>query len=152
MRRSAGILPYRLRAGELQVLLVHPGGPFWQNRDQGAWSIAKGEYGEDEEAEAAARREFAEETGWTIEGDLQPLGEVRQPSGKRVIAFAVEAELDPATLVSMPFEMEWPPRSGRRQSFPEVDCAGWFSLAQAREKLLTGQLSFIDRLAALCSG
>ena len=152
MRRSAGILPYRWWSGELQVLLVHPGGPFWRNRDQGAWSIAKGEYGEDEEAEAAARREFTEETGWTIEGDLKPLGEIRQPGGKRVLAFAVQAELDPATLVSMTFEMEWPPRSGRRQSFPEVDRAAWFSLEEAREKLLTGQRPFIERLAALCSG
>lgn len=151
MLRSAGILPYRWRAGELQVLLVHPGGPFWQKRDQGAWSIAKGEY-EDEEPEAAARREFTEETGWEIGGDLQPLGEVRQPSGKRVLAFAVKAELDPATLVSMHFEMEWPPRSGRGQSFPEVDRAEWFSLEEAREKLLTGQRPFVDRLAALCSG
>ncbi len=147
MRKSAGILPFNRRAGVLQVLLVHPGGPFWRNRDEGAWSIAKGEYGEDEHPETAARREFAEETGWQALGDLIPLGEVRQAGGKQVAAFALEAEFDPNTLSSNLFEMEWPPRSGRMQRFPEVDRAEWFDLEQAREKVLASQKQFLERLA-----
>lgn len=125
---------------------MHPGGPFWRKRDEGAWSIAKGEYGEDEQAEAAARREFTEETGWDVPDALTLLGEIRQAGGKYVTAFAVEADLDPRTLHSNLFEIEWPPRSGRRQSFPEIDRAKWFGLDEAREKLLAGQRGFIDRL------
>jgi len=145
-RRSAGILPFRRTPGGVEVLLVHPGGPFWQKRDAGAWSIAKGEYSEDEQPEAAALREFAEETGWTVSGELIPLDEIRQSGGKIVTAFALEADFDPSTLASNTFEMEWPPRSGRMSSFPEVDRAAWFSLDEAHEKLVTGQRSLLQRL------
>lgn len=145
-RKSAGILPFRRRAGAVEVLLVHPGGPFWQKRDDGAWSITKGEYGDDEQAEVAARREFMEETGWGVSGTLKPLGEIRQAGGKSVTAFAMEAELDPQTLRSNLFEIEWPPRSGRMHSFPELDRAEWFDLDVVREKLLSGQWFFIDQL------
>ena len=149
--KSAGILVYRGRAGEIEVLLVHPGGPFWARRDAGAWSIPKGEYSDDEDAQAAARREFAEETGWRIDGELTPLGEIRQKAGKAVTAFAAEGDFDPATLTSNSFEMEWPPKSGRIASLPEVDRAGWFSLAEAREKIIEGQRPLLDRLEALVS-
>ena len=147
--RSAGTLVYRKRAGVIEVLLVHPGGPFWQKRDLGAWSIPKGEYADNEDAEAAARREFTEETGWTIAGEMTPLGEIRQKAGKTVTAFAAECDFDPATLASNSFEMEWPPRSGRVASFPEVDRAGWFSPADAHEKIIEGQRPLLDRLEAL---
>jgi predicted NUDIX family NTP pyrophosphohydrolase len=145
--KSAGVLLYRREGGELRVLLVHPGGPFWAKKDAGAWSIPKGEYSDGEDPEAAARREFAEELGVALGGDLQPLGEAVQPSRKRVVAFAAEGDLDVAAIRSNSFEIEWPPKSGRRQSFPEVDRAGWFSLDEAREKLLPGQRVFLDRLA-----
>lgn len=147
--KSAGVLLYNRKAGALRVLLVHPGGPFWAKKDAGAWSIPKGEYAEGEDPEAAARREFEEELGVALEGELRPLGEAVQPSRKRIVAYAVEGELDPARIVSNTFEMEWPPRSGRRQAFPEIDRAGWFTLAEAREKLLPGQRVFLDRLGAL---
>jgi predicted NUDIX family NTP pyrophosphohydrolase len=150
--KSAGILIYRRRAGTIEVLLVHPGGPFWARRDAGAWSIPKGEYSDDEDAEAAARREFAEETGWTIKGELKPLGEVRQKAGKAVTAFAGRGDFDPATLASNRFEMEWPPKSGRTASFPEVDRAGWFGLAEAAEKIIEGQRTLLDRLGELVGG
>jgi predicted NUDIX family NTP pyrophosphohydrolase len=146
--RSAGILPFRTNAGALEVLLAHPGGPFWRNRDDGAWSIVKGEYLDGEDAETAARREFTEETGWEPAGDLLPLGEVRQPGGKYVIAFAVEGDFDPATLRSDMFEIEWPPRSGAMRSFPEVDRAAWFDLDTARRKILAGQAPFLARFEA----
>lgn len=149
--KSAGILVYRGRAGEIEVLLVHPGGPFWTRRDSGAWSIPKGEYSNDEDAQAAARREFAEETGWRIEGELTPLGEIRQKVGKAVTAFAAEGDFDPVTLTSNSFEMEWPPKSGRVASLPEVDRAGWFSLAEAHQKIIEGQRPLLDRLEALVS-
>ena len=145
-KRSAGLLMYRRGAAGLAVLLVHPGGPFWANKDLGAWSIPKGEYGADEKPLAAAQREFTEETGARPGGDFVPLGEVKQPGGKHVSAWAIEGDFDPATLVSNSFEMEWPPRSGRKRSFPEVDRADWFSLDEARRKILTGQRPFIDRL------
>jgi predicted NUDIX family NTP pyrophosphohydrolase len=147
--RSAGILLHRGRGRALEVLLVHPGGPLWARRDHGAWSIPKGEHGPDEEPLAAARREFAEELG--VEppsGDARDLGEVRQRSGKRVRVFALAGDLDPRTAVSNTFEREWPPRSGRRQQFPEVDRVEWFSLREARERLLAAQAPFLDRLAA----
>jgi len=150
MRRSAGILPYRKRSGALQVLLVHPGGPFWRKRDEGAWSIVKGEFIDGEDPEAAARREFSEETGWLAEGELMPIGEIRQAGGKRVLAFALDADFDPRTLNSNTFEIEWPPRSGQRQAFPEVDRAEWFSPDQAREKMIAGQLPLLERLVELC--
>ena len=145
--RSAGILLYKHEAGEVRVLLVHPGGPFWAKKDAGAWSIPKGEYGDGEDPEAAARREFEEELGVALEAALEPLGEAVQPSRKRVIAYACGGDLDVAAIRSNSFEIEWPPKSGRRQHFPEIDRAGWFTLAEAREKILPGQRVFLDRLA-----
>jgi predicted NUDIX family NTP pyrophosphohydrolase len=145
---SAGFLPYRVTAsGQLEVLLVHPGGPFWARKDDGAWSIPKGEYQPDAEPDAlaVAEREFAEELGTQPpQGDRLPLGELKQPGGKRVTAWAIECDLDVSKATSNTFEMEWPPKSGRLQSFPEVDRAAWFSLTMARVKLLKGQLPFID--------
>ena len=143
---SAGILLYRRSDAGPQVLLVHPGGPFWARKDAGAWSIPKGVVEAGEDREAAARREFAEETGHRAEGRATDLGEVRLKSGKRVHAFAVEGELDADAIVSNTFEMVWPPRSVRTQEFPEVDRAGWFSLAEASEKLNPAQTEFVDRL------
>jgi predicted NUDIX family NTP pyrophosphohydrolase len=132
------------------VLLVHPGGPFWARKDLGAWSIPKGELDGDEEPSACARREFTEETGTALpEGALDDLGTVKLKSGKLVYAFAVAGDLDPETLLSNTFELEWPPRSGRMQTFPEVDRAGWFDLAAAREKLNPAQAAFVDRLETL---
>lgn len=150
-RRSAGILPFRFSAGVLEVLLAHPGGPYWQKRDDGAWSIIKGEYSPEETALAAARREFAEETGWSAAGELLPLGELRQPGGKIVTAFAMRGDFDPATLGSNLFEIEWPPRSGLRASFPEIDRAAWFGLEAAGSKILPGQAPFLARLAAVAA-
>jgi predicted NUDIX family NTP pyrophosphohydrolase len=144
---SAGLLLYRLRDGAPQVLLVHPGGPFWARKDEGAWSIPKGEHGADEAPQAAAIRELAEELGTTLElGDLTDLGEVRQRGGKLVRGFAAEGDFDPDTLHSNTFEMEWPPRSGKRQEFPEVDRAQWFDPETAREKINPAQSAFLDRL------
>ena len=147
-RRSAGILLHRGGADRREVLLVQPGGPFWAKRDDGAWSIPKGEYADGEDPLAAARREFEEELGSALPGDaeLRALGEVRQKNGKRVAAWAAEGDLDASAARSNTFEMEWPPRSGRRQEFPEIDRAEWFTLAQAREKLLPAQAAFLDRL------
>ena len=145
-KKSAGILMYRRDGGLLRVLLVHPGGPFWAKRDAGAWSIPKGEYGDDEDPQVAALREFEEETGVRPSGSAVFIGEIRQSGGKRVTAFAVEGDLDPAIIRSNQFEMEWPPRSGRRQSFPEIDEARWFSLEEARIKILAGQAPLLDRL------
>ena len=144
--KSAGILVYRRRADGLEVLLVHPGGPFWARRDAGTWSIPKGEYLAGEEPADAARREFAEETGWTLAGSLVPLGDVRQASGKVITAFAAKGDFDPSTLRSNTFEVEWPPRSGRRATFPEVDRAGWFALEAARRKILPAQAPLLDAL------
>jgi predicted NUDIX family NTP pyrophosphohydrolase len=145
--KSAGVLLYRREDGALKVLLVHLGGPFWAKKDAGAWSIPKGEYVEGEDPEAAARRELEEELGMALQGALRSLGEAVQPSRKRVIAFAAEGDLDIAAIRSNSFELEWPPKSGRKQSFPEVDRAGWFTLEEAREKILAGQRVFLDRLA-----
>ncbi len=145
-RVSAGLLPYRWRDEELEVFLVHPGGPFWANKDAGAWSIAKGEIGEGEAPRAAARREFAEETGLTLAGEAIALTPVRQAGGKLVHAFALEAEIDPAAIRSNHFTIEWPPRSGERRDFPEVDRAGWFGLEAARRKLLQSQLPLLEDL------
>jgi predicted NUDIX family NTP pyrophosphohydrolase len=150
LARSAGILLYRLRDGELEVLLVHPGGPFWARKDAGAWSIPKGEYGDDEDPQACALREFEEETGTALNpAELADLGGVRLKSGKQVAAWAVEGDLDADAIVSNTFELEWPPRSGRTQEFPEVDRAGWFGLEEAREKLNAAQAAFLDRLREL---
>jgi predicted NUDIX family NTP pyrophosphohydrolase len=145
--KSAGVLLYKGGADQLKVLLVHPGGPFWAKRDRGAWSIPKGEIMEGEDPEKAARREFAEELGVALDGALNLLGEKVQPSGKRIIAYAGEGDIDCAAIRSNSFEIEWPPKSGRRRSFPEIDRAGWFSLDEARDKLLKGQLPFLDLLA-----
>lgn len=147
-RTSAGILLYR-RVPSLEVLLAHMGGPFFARKDDGAWSIPKGEYGPDEDAFAAALREFAEELGSPAPStQLVPLGSVRQANGKVVTAWAVEGDLDAAAIVSNTFDLEWPPRSGRVQSFPEVDRAAWFDLESARPKLVKGQVELLDRLAA----
>jgi len=140
---------YRRAAGVLQVLLVHPGGPFWVRRDAGAWSIPKGEYGPDEDPEDAARREFSEELGMAAQGACQPLGEIRQKGGKIVTAFALEGDLDVDTITSSHFEIEWPPDSGQRKSFPEVDRAQWFDLDEARERILPAQVPLLNRLFAL---
>jgi predicted NUDIX family NTP pyrophosphohydrolase len=148
-KHSAGLLLYRRSAAGLTVLLVHPGGPFWAKKDLGAWSIPKGEYAADEEPLAAAQREFFEETGARPRGAFAPLGEIEQPGGKHVMAWAVEGDFDPATLVSNTFELEWPPRGGRKRSFPEVDRAEWFLPDDARKKILAAQRPFIDRLERL---
>jgi predicted NUDIX family NTP pyrophosphohydrolase len=146
--RSAGILLFRRRDNGLDVLLVHPGGPFFARRDAGAWSIPKGRYEEDEEPLACARREFAEELGSPCpDGPALELGEIRQRNGKRVTAWAVEGDLDADAITSNTFMIEWPPRSGRQQEFPEVDRAAWFGLNAAREKLLAAQTPLLDRLA-----
>ncbi len=146
---SAGLLLYRVREDEPEVFLVHPGGPLWARRDTGAWSIPKGEPGKEEDLLAAARREFAEETGLTVEGEFRALAPVRQAGGKLVHAFAVRGDCDPATIASNTFEMEWPRRSGRLREFPEVDRAGWFTLDEAKRKLNPAQVGLIEQLGAL---
>jgi predicted NUDIX family NTP pyrophosphohydrolase len=147
-RRSAGILLYR-RNGALEVLLVHPGGPFWARKDLGAWSIPKGEYEEGEDPLATALRELEEETGHRLEAtDLLELGWIRQRGGKLLTAWAAQGDLDASAITSNTFTMEWPPRSGRRREFPEVDRAGWFELPAAREKLLAAQTELLDRLVS----
>jgi predicted NUDIX family NTP pyrophosphohydrolase len=146
-RRSAGILLFRRRAGGIEVLLGHMGGPFWTRRDAGAWSLPKGEYGDDETPEAAARREFEEELGLPLPaGPLLELGEVRQSGGKRVTAWALEANLDPSEVVPGTFELEWPRGSGQLRTFPEIDRADWFDLEAARERIVAGQRPLLDRL------
>jgi predicted NUDIX family NTP pyrophosphohydrolase len=148
-KRSAGILLYKRDTDALRVLLAHPGGPFWKNRDEGAWSIPKGELDERENDEDTARREFREELGADAGDILEPLGEITQKGGKVVVAFAVEGDFDITALRSNPFEMEWPPRSGRMQSFPEIDAAEWMTIPQARQKMLPAQIDFLDRLIEL---
>ncbi len=145
-KRSAGLLMFRRKRGTLELFLVHPGGPFWRNKDAGAWSIPKGEYEEREDPLSAAQREFAEETSLTPHGDFIPLGEAQQAGGKFVKAWAFEGDCDPALINSNTFTMEWPPRSGKQVEFPEVDRAGWFAIADARGKILQGQLDLLDRL------
>jgi predicted NUDIX family NTP pyrophosphohydrolase len=149
---SAGILMYRHGDSGLVVLLVHPGGPFWRNRDIGAWSIPKGELQDGEEPETTARREFAEELGAEATGPLVPLGQIRQRGGKTVLGYALQGEFDVSALRSNDIAIEWPPRSGRTEYFPEIDRAAWFSLPLARQKILAGQLPFLDRLEMLCNG
>jgi len=145
---SAGILAFRLRnATKLEVLLVHPGGPFWKNKDAQAWSIPKGELDEQEEPLVAARREFAEELGFPVDGDFLALTPVRQSGGKSVHAFAVEADFDAAQAKSNTFSMEWPPKSGRLQEFPEIDRAEWFALEVALQKINAGQAALLRELA-----
>jgi len=140
---------YRRIGSQLEVLLVHPGGPYWRRRDEGAWSIPKGEVDAGEDAADAARREFTEETGVHLAGPLEPLGEIRQRGGKRVLAFAAEGDVDIQIIKSNTFEMEWPPKSGGKQVFPEIDRAGWFDLPVAQAKILEGQRPLLDRLAEL---
>lgn len=145
-KASAGLLLFREVAGRLEVLLVHPGGPYWARKDEGAWSIPKGEFEEGEDPLEAAKREFGEETGFAIDGEPFPLDPLRQPGGKVVHAWALRGDLDPGRVRSNTFSMEWPPRSGRKQEFPEVDRAEWFSLENAERKILKGQSGFLSQL------
>jgi len=149
-KQSAGLVLFRTRLGELEILLVHPGGPFWQRKDEHAWSIPKGEF-ESEDPLEAAKREVAEEIGVQCEGDFIPLGSLKQAGGKLVHAWAIEQDFDPSALRSNSFELEWPPKSGRVRSFPEVDAADWFPIDPAKQKILKGQLGFIDRIVAATS-
>jgi predicted NUDIX family NTP pyrophosphohydrolase len=146
VKKSAGLLMYRRRQSGPEVFLVHPGGPFWAKKDAGAWSIPKGEYSPEENPLDVAKREFQEETGFQAEGNFLPLTPRKQPGGKMVTAWAYERDCDPSAIKSNTFSMEWPPRSGRRQDFPEVDRAGWFTLLAAREKILKGQEGFLEEL------
>ena len=150
--RSAGLLLYRRRQQRLEVLLAHPGGPFWARKDEGAWTIPKGELDEHEDPLDGATREFKEETGHDVTGAFLPLTPRRQPGGKLVHAWAVEGDFDPAGLQSNMFSMEWPPRSGRQARFPEIDRVAWFDLPEARVKILKGQLGFLDELDRLLTG
>lgn len=150
-KESAGLLLYRRRDDRIEVLLVHPGGPLWKKKDEGAWSIPKGELDGDEDALACARREFEEETGFVANGPFLPLGSVRQKSGKLVHAWAFEGDCDPSALRSNGFEMEWPPRSGRMQQFPEIDRAEFFDIERARERLNPAQVDFLDELVEALS-
>jgi predicted NUDIX family NTP pyrophosphohydrolase len=146
-RRSAGILLFRTDPGPLEVLLVHPGGPFWARKDAGAWSIPKGEFGDGEDPLGAARREFHEETGFVAGEEVLALTPVRQKGGKLVHAWAARGDVDPAALRSNSFALEWPPRSGRHQAFPEIDRAAWFPLAEAKVKIVPGQVPLLVELA-----
>jgi len=148
-KQSAGVLLYRLRDATPEVFLVHPGGPFWAKKDAGAWSIPKGEAEAGEDLLACAQREFAEETGFALAGPFQPLAPIRQSGGKVVHAWALEGDCDTAAVKSNTFDLEWPPRSGRVQAFPEIDRAGWFGLAAAREKINPGQRGLLDALERL---
>jgi len=145
-KRSAGLLMYRRRGSALEVFLVHPGGPFWAKKDAGAWSIPKGEYLEQEEPLEAAKREFVEETGFAADGSFLDLGDLKQPGGKIITAWASEGDCDPGKLHSNTFKMEWPPRSGRQIEVPEVDQGSWYTIEEARVRLLAGQREFLDRL------
>ena len=145
-KKTAGVLLYRLRNSELEVFLVHPGGPFWAKKDLGAWSIPKGEFGEDEEPLNAAKREFQEETGFSIVGNFIGLAPLKQRSGKLIYAWALEGDCDAETIKSNLFSIEWPPRSGRRREYPEVDRAGWFALDLAKRKIVPGQIGFLEEL------
>ncbi|HYL61019.1 MAG TPA: NUDIX domain-containing protein [Candidatus Methylomirabilis sp.] len=145
-RKSAGLLLYRTKADNVEVFLVHPGGPLWGKKDEGAWSIPKGEFADSEDGLEAAKREFHEETSFVIDGRFEPLAPVRQPSGKIVHAWCVEGDLDASAIHSNLFSMEWPPRSGKSQEFPEVDRGDWFELAEARRKILKGQLPLLEQL------
>ncbi len=148
-RTSAGILLHRRRGGALQVFLVHPGGPFWASKDAASWSIPKGEYPEGEDPQQAALREFEEETSQRVSGELHPLKACRQAGGKTVLAWALEGDCDAEHVRSNSFRMEWPPKSGREREFPEVDRAAWFTVAEARHKILPGQVPLLDQLEHL---
>ena len=145
-KKSAGLLLFREASRHLEILLVHPGGPFWAKKDDGAWSIPKGEFGDDEEPLAAAKREFEEETGLAPEGEMIPLKPLRQRSGKLVYAWAIERDVDPAGLKSNSFSLEWPPKSGRYREFPEIDRAAWFTIEAAGRKISKGQAAFLVQL------
>ena len=145
---SAGLLMFRKCDAEVQVFLVHPGGPFWKKKDEGAWSIPKGEYEAGEDPLAAAKREFQEETGINPDGEFISLDRIKQPSGKVITAWAFEGDCSPKAIRSNTFSMEWPPKSGHKQEFPEVDRADWFNLDDARKRILKGQTGFLDRLMA----
>src|SRR5512142_3173193 len=151
-KTSAGILLYKRKDGDLRVFLVHPGGPFFAKKDAGAWSVPKGEIDEGEDALAAAKREFEEETGCRPEGEFIPLSEVTQKSGKIVRAWAVEGECDAQKIRSNTFTLEWPPKSGRMQEFPEVDRAGWFTVGEAKEKINPAQIALLEELLAISKG
>ena len=146
-KQSAGLLLYRRGDQDMEVFLVHPGGPFWAKKDLGAWSIPKGEYADDEDPLSAARREFEEETGFPAPANAVGLGELKQAGGKTVRAWAAEGDCDPEKLVSNTCEIEWPPRSGKKMEIPEVDRAAWFPISEARERILKSQIPFLDRLA-----
>jgi predicted NUDIX family NTP pyrophosphohydrolase len=148
-KKSAGLLMFRQGNEGLEVLLVHPGGPFWAKKDDGAWSIPKGEFEDAEDPLAAARREFEEETGARPEGEFIELQPLKQAGGKTVFAWAIRADFDPGQLLSNTFSMEWPPRSGRLREFPEVDRAVWFGMQQARRKILKSQAGFLEQLITL---
>ena len=148
-KKSAGLLMYRRRRGVLEVFLVHPGGPFWQKKDVGSWSIPKGEYMPGEDPLEAAKREFQEETSFKVLGEFIPLTPRKQPSGKVISAWAFEGDGDASAIKSNTFQMEWPPRSGRQQEFPEVDRAGWFSIPAAKEKIIKGQSGFLGELTQI---
>ena len=148
-KQSAGILLYRKASHGLQVFLVHPGGPFFKNKDEGSWSVPKGEYLPDEDPLKAAKREFQEETGHEITGDFIALNAIKQKGGKTVLAWAVEGSIDPGNIKSNTFEIEWPPRSGKKQTFDEIDRAEWFDIATAKIKINPAQAALIDELAAI---
>jgi len=145
-KQSAGILLYRRKTDSLEVFLVHPGGPFWKNKDAGSWTIPKGEFTSDEPALDAAIREFREETGFQLKGPFQPLSPIRQKGGKRVYAWASPGDVDASAIVSNTVEIEWPRKSGKHRSFPEVDKAAWFSITQAREYINPAQIAFLEEL------
>jgi len=151
-KQTAGILLYRVRNSELEVFLVHPGGPFWAKKDTGAWSIPKGEIEEQEDLLNAAKREFHEETGFSLNGNFTALTSLKQRGGKTVHAWAVQGDCDAAGIKSNFFSMEWPPRSGKRAEFAEVDRAAWFTLETAKEKILPGQMKFLEELQRLVIG
>lgn len=149
MRQSAGILLYKWNGGKLLFFLVHPGGPFWEGKDEGAWTIPKGEYGNDELPLTAALREFKEETGKELKGPAQALTPVRQKAGKQVIAFAMEGDIDPLTISSNYFKIQWPYKSGKWISVPEIDKGGWFDITEAKSKINPAQVAFLDELSLL---
>lgn len=151
-KKSAGLLMYRRRQGVLEVFLVHPGGPFWAKKDAGSWSIPKGEYGPEKDPLEVAKREFQEETSFPASGKFTPLTPRKQPSGKVITAWAFEGDCDASAIESNTFPMEWPPHSGKQQEFPEVDRAGWFPIPAAREKILKGQVGFLDELNQILKG
>jgi predicted NUDIX family NTP pyrophosphohydrolase len=148
-KQSAGLLIYRRGGAGLEVLLVHPGGPFWRRKDSGAWSIPKGEFDQHEDPLQAAKREFQEETGFVAAGNFMELESVKQPGGKVVLAWALEGDFDPAAVRSNTFTIQWPPRSGKQQEFPEIDRAAWFDLKTAKEKILKGQVPILEQLETM---